>query len=90
MARKRNRETLRQIDLLRAIRMNEPISGPQLAKIFNRSRQAIHLRLKMMERRGLIERIVPPPEAPVVPMRYRCSYKINEMEGLERVPKEHD
>jgi len=34
----------------------------------------------MMERRGLIERIIPEPEAPVVPVRYRCSLKLRELE----------
>lgn len=86
----KRRETVRQIDLLRAIKLHEPVSGPQLAKIFGRSRQAIHMRLKMMERRGLIERVIPEPEAPVVPLRYRCSFKINELEHVADQPAEHD
>lgn len=76
----RRKDYVRQIDILRAIKIHEPVTGPQLAKMFKRTRQAIHIRLKMMERRGLIERVVPEPEAPVVPVRYRCSFKLREIE----------
>lgn len=71
---------IRQIDILRAIKLHEPVTGPQLAKMFRRTRQALHMRLRMMERRGLIERIVPEPEAPIIPVRYRCSFKLKELE----------
>lgn len=74
------RNYIKQIDLLRAIKLHEPVTGPQLAKMFKRTRQAIHMRLKMMERRGLIEKVIPEPEAPVVPVRYRCSFRLREME----------
>jgi len=77
----KRKDYVRQIDLLRAIKLHEPVTGPQLAKMFKRSRQAIHMRLKMMERRGLIERVVPEPEAPIVPVRYRCSFKLREIEA---------
>lgn len=76
----RRKDYVRQVDLLRAIKLHEPVTGPQLAKMFKRTRQAIHMRLKMMERRGLIERVVPEPEAPIVPVRYRCSFKLREIE----------
>ena len=76
----RGKDYVKQIDILRAIKLNEPVSGPQLAKILNRTRQALHIRLKQMERRGLIERVPPSPEAPVVPVFYRCSAALRELE----------
>jgi len=77
----KRKDYVRQIDLLRAVKLHEPVTGPQLAKMFKRSRQAIHMRLKTMERRGLIERIISEPDAPVVPVRYRCSFKLREIEA---------
>ena len=87
----KRKDYVRQIDILRAIKLHEPVTGPQLAKMFKRTRQAIHMRLRMMERRGLIERVVPEPEAPIVPVRYRCSYKLREVEqALARQQAETD
>ena len=86
----KRKDYVRQVDLLRAIKIHEPVTGPQLAKIFKRTRQSIHMRLKMMERRGLIERVVPEPEAPIVPVRYRCSYRIKELEKALAAQAEHD
>lgn len=71
---------LRQIDILRTIRLNEPISGPRLAEMFNRTRQAMYLRLKVLEKKGLIERAVLSPEGPVVPVYYRCSQRLKDAE----------
>ena len=76
----RRKSYVRQINILRAVKIHQPVTGPQLAKMFRRTRQAMHMRLRMMERRGLIERIIPEPEAPVVPVRYRCSLKLRELE----------
>ena len=73
---------IKQIDILRAIKLHEPVTGPQMAKMFKRTRQAMHMRLRMMERRGLIERVIPPPEAHVVPVLYRCSFRLRELEGI--------
>ena len=77
---KKRKPPIRQIDILRAIKLHEPVTGPQLAKMFRRTRQALHMRLRMMERKGLIERIVPEREAPVIPVLYRCSFKLKELE----------
>ena len=77
---KPRKKIIRQIDILRAIKLHEPVTGPQMAKMVRRTRQAMHMRLRMMERRGLIERIIPEPEAPLVPARYRCSFKLRELE----------
>jgi len=77
---KKRKPPIRQIDILRAIKLHEPITGPQLAAMFQRTRQALHMRLRLMERKGLIERIVTEPEAPIVPIRYRCSFKLKELE----------
>jgi len=71
---------INQIDILRAIRLNEPISGPQLSSLFGRSRQAMYLRLKMLERRGFIERVIPGPDMPLVPAFYRCSQELKNAE----------
>lgn len=76
----KKKEYVSRIDLLRAIKLHEPITGPQLAKMFKRTRQAIHMRLKMLERRGMIEKVVPEPEAPVVPIRYRLTMALREAE----------
>jgi DeoR/GlpR family transcriptional regulator of sugar metabolism len=86
----RRKDYVRQADILRAIKMHEPVTGPQLAKMFKRTRQAIHMRLRMMERRGLIERVVAEPEAPIVPVRYRCSFKLREMEQMLQKQAESD
>jgi len=76
----KKKEYVSQIDLLRAIKMHEPVTGPQLAKMFKRTRQAIHIRLKTMERRGMIEKVVSDPEAPIVPVRYRLTMALREAE----------
>lgn len=76
----RKKEYVSQIDLLRAIKMHEPVTGPQLAKMFKRTRQAIHMRLKMLERRGMIEKVSADPEAPIVPVRYRLTMALREAE----------
>lgn len=87
----RKKEYVRQIDLLRAIKIHEPVTGPQLAEMFNRTRQAIHMRLKLMERRGLIEKVIPEQDAPVVPVRYRCSGVLRELEQrMQRERSEAD
>ena len=74
------RGNVRTIELLRAIRLNEPVTGPQLALMFKKSRQAIYMRLKQLERRGFIERVVPGPDAPLVPALYRCSQQLKNAE----------
>jgi DNA-binding MarR family transcriptional regulator len=71
---------IRQIEILRTIRLHEPISGPQLAKMFDRTRQAMYLRLRMLEKKGLIERATISPEGPVVPVYYRCSQRLKDAE----------
>jgi DNA-binding MarR family transcriptional regulator len=71
---------IRQVDLLRAIRMSEPVSCPQLAEMLNKTRQAIHLRLKLLEKRGMIERAFTSPDAPVIPVYYRCSQRLKDAE----------
>ena len=69
----KRKDYVRQIDLLRAVKLHEPVTGPQLAKMFKRSRQAIHMRLKTMERRGLIERIISEPDAPgAIPVQFQA------------------
>lgn len=70
----------KQIDLLRAIRAHEPISCPQLAELMGKTRQAMHLRLKMLEKRGFIEKALTGPEAPVIPVYYRCSQRLKDAE----------
>jgi DNA-binding MarR family transcriptional regulator len=87
----KKKEYIRQIDLIRAIKLHEPVTGPQLAKMFKRTRQAIHMRLRMMERKGLIEKVVPEPDAPIVPVRYRCSGRLRELEQrIQREQSESD
>jgi hypothetical protein len=88
---RKGKKPIPQIDILRAVKLHEPVTGPQLAHMFKRTRQSMHLRLRAMERRGLIERIVPDPEAPVVPIRYRCSFRLRELErALSKTQPESD
>jgi DNA-binding Lrp family transcriptional regulator len=69
-----------QAELLRLIKLNEPVSGPWLAYRLKKSRQAIYLRLRKLERQGFIERIIPDLNTPLVPALYRCSSRLKEAE----------
>lgn len=71
---------VKAIEILRAIRLNEPVAGPALAKMFGKTRQAMYARLKTMEQRGFIERVIPPPGGPLVPALYRCSQQLRDAE----------
>lgn len=75
-----SRSQVKTIEILRAIRLNEPVTGPQLAEMFKKSRQAMYMRLKTLERRGFIERVIPSPDAPLVPALYRCSQRLRDAE----------
>jgi DeoR/GlpR family transcriptional regulator of sugar metabolism len=78
--RKRADARIRQVDLLRAISLHEPVTISKLAEMFDRSRQAIHLRVKAMEKKGLIERVILPPEAPAIPLYFQCSQRLKDAE----------
>ena len=80
MVRPTTGQHVKTIEILRAIRIHEPISGPALAEMFKKTRQAMYQRLKTLERRGFIERVIPTPDAPLVPALYRCSQKLRDAE----------
>jgi hypothetical protein len=40
----------------------------------------MYIRLKVLERRGFLERVIPGPEAPLVPALYRCSQRLRDAE----------
>jgi DNA-binding MarR family transcriptional regulator len=71
---------IKTIEILRAIKNHEPVTGPRLAEMFGKSRQAMYMRLKVLERRGFIERVIPGPDAPLVPAQYRTSQKLKDAE----------
>jgi DNA-binding MarR family transcriptional regulator len=73
-------KNVKTIEILRAIRMNEPIAGPTLAEMFQKSRQAMYMRLKSLEARGFIERVISEPGGYTVPVMYRCSQRLREAE----------
>jgi DNA-binding Lrp family transcriptional regulator len=80
MVRPTHRKHVKTIEILRAVRMNEPVTGPRLAEMFGKSRQAMYMRLKTLERKGFLERVIPSPDAPLVPALYRCSQKLRDAE----------
>jgi len=80
MVRPTHGQHIKTIEILRAVRIHEPISGPALAEMFKKTRQAMYQRLKTLERRGFIERVIPTPDSPLVPALYRCSQKLRDAE----------